>query len=73
MSISYSTIFPNRFAQLDADTVLSPGTGDAALHAAGAIIAAVDAVAQGDADNAFCAVRPPGHHAERARHGVLPV
>lgn len=54
-------------AQLDADTVLSPGTGDAALHAAGAIIAAVDAVAGGDADNAFCAVRPPGHHAEPRR------
>ena len=54
-------------ARLDADTVLSPGTGDAALHAAGAIIAAVDAVAGGDADNAFCAVRPPGHHAEPRR------
>ena len=54
-------------ARLDADTVLSPGTGDAALHAAGAIIAAVDAVAGGDADNAFCAVRPPGHHAEPKR------
>ena len=55
------------FARLDADTVLSPGTGGAALHAAGAIIAAVDAVAAGDAENAFCAVRPPGHHAEPGR------
>ena len=53
--------------QLDADTVLSPGTGEAALRAAGAIIAAVDDVAAGDADNAFCAVRPPGHHAEPER------
>ena len=52
------------FARLDADTVMSPCTGDAALHAAGAIIAAVDTVASGDADNAFCAIRPPGHHAE---------
>lgn len=55
------------FARLDADTVLSPGSGDAALHAAGAIIAAVDAVVAGDAGNAFCAVRPPGHHAEPGR------
>ena len=55
------------YARLDADTVMSPGTGEAALHAAGAIIAAVDAVAGGRADNAFCAVRPPGHHAEPER------
>lgn len=52
------------FTRLDADTVMSPFTGDAALHAAGAIIAAVDTVAAGEADNAFCAIRPPGHHAE---------
>lgn len=55
------------YARLDADTVLSPGTGDAALRAAGAIIAAVDDVMAGTADNAFCAVRPPGHHAEPER------
>ncbi|HEB79643.1 MAG TPA: histone deacetylase family protein [Rhodospirillales bacterium] len=54
-------------AQLDPDTALSPSSGEAALRAAGAILAAVDAVAGGQADNAFCAVRPPGHHAERAR------
>jgi acetoin utilization deacetylase AcuC-like enzyme len=52
---------------LDADTVLSPASGRAALHAAGAVTAAVDAVVAGEADNAFCAVRPPGHHAEPNR------
>src|SRR5712671_3640994 len=52
---------------IDADTVLSPGSGRAALRAAGAVIAAVDAVVAGEADNAFCAVRPPGHHAEPGR------
>ncbi len=50
--------------RLDADTALSPGSGEAALRAAGAVCAAVDAVASGAARNAFCAVRPPGHHAE---------
>ncbi len=49
---------------LDADTSLSPGSGEAALRAVGAVIAAVDAVMAGEAANAFCAVRPPGHHAE---------
>jgi len=52
------------YAAIDADTVLSPGSGEAALRAAGACIAAVDAVMKGEAQNAFCAVRPPGHHAE---------
>ncbi len=50
--------------QIDADTVVSPGSGEAALRAAGALVAAVDAVMAGEARNAFCAVRPPGHHAE---------
>lgn len=49
---------------LDPDTALSPASGEAALAAAGAVTAAVDAVIGGEADNAFCAVRPPGHHAE---------
>jgi acetoin utilization deacetylase AcuC-like enzyme len=49
---------------IDADTVLSPASGAAALRAAGAAVAAVDAVVAQEADNAFCAVRPPGHHAE---------
>lgn len=52
------------YAHWDADTVLSPGTAEAALRAAGAVVAAVDAVMEGEARNAFCAVRPPGHHAE---------
>lgn len=52
------------WVHLDADTVLSPGSGEAVLRAAGAVVAAVDAVIQGEAQNAFCAVRPPGHHAE---------
>jgi acetoin utilization deacetylase AcuC-like enzyme len=52
---------------LDADTVVSPGSREAALRAAGAVCAAIDAVVAGEARNAFCAVRPPGHHAERDR------
>ena len=52
---------------IDADTVLSPASGEAALRAAGAVVAAVDAVVAKDDDNAFCAVRPPGHHAEPGR------
>jgi len=52
---------------IDADTILSPASGTAALHAAGAVAAAVDAVVTKEADNAFCAVRPPGHHAEPER------
>lgn len=52
---------------IDADTILSPASGEAALRAAGAVVAAVDAVARREADNAFCAVRPPGHHAEPTR------
>ena len=50
---------------LDPDTVAGPGTWQAALRAAGAAVAATDAVIDGEIDNAFCAVRPPGHHATR--------
>ncbi|MBI3447041.1 MAG: histone deacetylase family protein [Magnetospirillum sp.] len=50
---------------LDPDTLLSRHSGEAALRAAGAGVAAVDAVAKGQVRNCFCAVRPPGHHAER--------
>ena len=52
------------FRQLDADTVLSPGSVRAARLAAGAVIDAVRAVARGETARAFAAVRPPGHHAE---------
>src|SRR5271169_5649125 len=52
---------------IDADTILSPASGGAALRAAGAVVAAVDAVVAREAENAFCAVRPPGHHAEPER------
>ena len=52
---------------LDSDTVASPGSWQAALRAVGAGLHAVDAVIAGRADNAFCAVRPPGHHAESDR------
>jgi acetoin utilization deacetylase AcuC-like enzyme len=48
---------------LDPDTAMNPRTWDAVRRAAGAALAATDAVLQGEAENAFCAVRPPGHHA----------
>ncbi|WP_207459755.1 histone deacetylase family protein [Azospirillum sp. SYSU D00513] len=60
--------FPEEgYVRLDADTVLSPGSRSGILRAAGSVCAAVDAVLGGEADNAFCAVRPCGHHAEPAR------
>ena len=52
---------------LDADTIMSAGSAEAALRAAGAGIRAVEAVLGGEARAAFCATRPPGHHAEPAR------
>lgn len=52
---------------LDPDTAMNPHTLDAALRAAGAAVLATDLVMKGEVDNAFCAVRPPGHHACRAR------
>ena len=52
---------------LDADTAMNPFTLNAALRAAGAAILATDLVMKGQADNAFCAIRPPGHHAESDR------
>lgn len=50
--------------QLDPDTTIAPGSQEAIYRAAGACVAAVDAVMAGEDDMAFCAVRPPGHHAE---------
>lgn len=52
------------YVRVDADTVLNPYSGEAALRGAGAACAAVDAVMTGPARRAFCAMRPPGHHAE---------
>jgi acetoin utilization deacetylase AcuC-like enzyme len=49
--------------RLDEDTLMSPASAQAGLRAAGALVAAVDAVMKGSANRAFCAVRPPGHHA----------
>ncbi len=63
----FASIPDSGHRHLDADTVVSPGSGRAALHAAGAVCAAVDAVMAGEVRNAFCAVRPPGHHAEADR------
>jgi acetoin utilization deacetylase AcuC-like enzyme len=53
--------------QLDADTSMSPGSFEAALRAIGGATHAVDQVVTKQADNAFCALRPPGHHAETTR------
>jgi len=58
--------FPeNGFAFLDGDTVVSPGSKDATRDAIGSIISAIDGVQNKEFKNAFCAVRPPGHHAEK--------
>ncbi len=57
----------NGLIPLDPDTSMGPHSLSAALHAAGALVYAVDQVQAGKAWNAFCAVRPPGHHAERDR------
>ena len=53
------------FVGIDGDTYLSPGSLEAAYHALGGICHAVDSVVGGEVDNAFCALRPPGHHAEK--------
>ncbi len=53
--------------RIDEDTWMSPKSLEAAMRAVGASTRAVDAVFAGEADNAFCAIRPPGHHAEAAR------
>jgi acetoin utilization deacetylase AcuC-like enzyme len=58
---------PDRgFTRIDADTSMSPGTLEAAMHAAGGATFAIDQVMSGRCANAFVATRPPGHHAERA-------
>jgi acetoin utilization deacetylase AcuC-like enzyme len=57
----------NGLHYLDPDTALGPHTVEAARHAAGAVVLGVDLVMRGECQSAFCAVRPPGHHAERGR------
>jgi acetoin utilization deacetylase AcuC-like enzyme len=53
------------YVHVDPDTAMNPHSLQAALHAAGAAVLATDLVARGEVERAFCAVRPPGHHAER--------
>ena len=53
--------------RLDPDTIMGPASLRAAYRAAGAGVFAVDRVLEGQVDTAFCCVRPPGHHAERAQ------
>jgi acetoin utilization deacetylase AcuC-like enzyme len=53
--------------QLDGDTAMNPYSYHAALRAAGAVVMGVDLVMEGKVENAFCNIRPPGHHAERGR------
>jgi len=61
-------MMPQRgYARLDPDTVISPGTLKAAKRSAGAVVLAVDLLMSGEMNNAFCGVRPPGHHAESNR------
>ena len=58
--------FPKKgFVFLDGDTIVSPGSKQATLDAVGSIIVAIDGVQNKEFQNAFCAVRPPGHHAEK--------
>ncbi|MDC3188016.1 histone deacetylase family protein [Candidatus Pelagibacter sp.] len=60
--------FPKKgYNFLDGDTVVSPGSKDASKDAVGSIITAIDGVQKNEFKNAFCAVRPPGHHAEKER------
>ena len=60
--------FPqNGFNFLDGDTVVSPGSKDATKDAVGSILTAIEGIQNKDFKNAFCAVRPPGHHAEKEK------
>ena len=58
--------FPNKgFSSLDGDTIVSPGSKNASFDAASSIITAIDGVQNKEFKNAFCSIRPPGHHAEK--------
>jgi acetoin utilization deacetylase AcuC-like enzyme len=66
--VSIRDISPREgLVRIDADTIMSPGTYEAALRGAGGAVRAVDEVMTGKAINAFVSMRPPGHHAERTR------
>lgn len=62
-----SSVPEHGIRHLDPDTAMNPDTMKAALRSAGAGVLATDLVMKGEIENAFCAVRPPGHHAERAK------
>jgi acetoin utilization deacetylase AcuC-like enzyme len=62
-----SSVPPQGIVHLDADTALNPFSYQAALRAAGAVVLGVDLVIGKKVENVFCNIRPPGHHAERAR------
>ena len=63
----YQSFPQNGFKFLDGDTVVSPGSKEATMDAVGSIIAAIDGIEEKQFKNAFCAVRPPGHHAEKEK------
>src|SRR6185503_2647839 len=65
--VSFVASTKGRTVRIDPDTQASPRSFEAALLAAGAVVDAVDRVLDGEIDRAFCAVRPPGHHAEAGR------
>jgi len=60
----FESVPKHGYVAIDADTILSPGSGKAVLRAAGSVVHGVNLVMTGRAKNGFCAVRPPGHHAE---------
>jgi acetoin utilization deacetylase AcuC-like enzyme len=62
-----SSVPAQGFVHIDADTAMNPFSYQAALRAAGAVVLGVDLVMGNKVENAFCNIRPPGHHAERAR------
>jgi acetoin utilization deacetylase AcuC-like enzyme len=66
-SATFDALPKDGLVRLDPDTVVSPGSQDAVLRAAGAAVAAVDAVMEGGNRRAFSGMRPPGHHAESGR------
>ena len=67
VDLVFTTAPDSGYAYLDPDTSMNPKSLSAALRAAGAVVKATDLVMAGEAQNAFCAVRPPGHHATRGR------